>query len=44
MTQDELTKIAKDIIKNNVYLTSGTTDGNSPWTTPTDKRVEVFMK
>ena len=34
MTQEELTKIAQDIIKNNIYLTLGTTDGNIPWTAP----------
>lgn len=34
MTQGELTKIAREIIKNNVYLTLGTTDGNTPWTAP----------
>lgn len=34
MTQEELTKTAREIIKNNVYLTLGTTDGNIPWTAP----------
>ena len=34
MTREELTKTAREIIKNNVYLTLGTTDGNIPWTAP----------
>lgn len=34
MTQDELTKFAIDTIKNNIYLTLGTTDGKNPWTAP----------
>lgn len=34
MTQDELTRIARDIIKNNIYLTLGTADGLIPWTAP----------
>lgn len=34
MTQLELTKIAKEIIKENIYLILGTTDGKVPWTAP----------
>lgn len=34
MTQEELSKLAKEIIKSNIYLTLGTTDGNNPWTAP----------
>ena len=34
MTQEELTKIARETIKNNIYLTLGTTDGKIPWTAP----------
>lgn len=33
MTQEELVKLTKDIIKNNIYLTLGTADGN-PWVAP----------
>lgn len=33
MTQEELVKLAKDIIKNNIYLTLGTSDGD-PWVAP----------
>ena len=33
MTQEELVKLAKDIIRNNIYLTLGTADGN-PWVAP----------
>lgn len=33
MTQEELVKLAKGIIKNNIYLTLGTADGN-PWVAP----------
>lgn len=33
MTQEELINLAKDIIKNNIYLTLGTADGG-PWVAP----------
>lgn len=33
MTQEELVKLAKDIVKNNIYLTLGTSDGD-PWVAP----------
>ena len=33
MKQEELVKLAKDIIKNNIYLTLGTADAN-PWVAP----------
>ena len=33
MTQEQLVKLAKDIIKNNIYLTLGTSDGD-PWVAP----------
>ena len=33
MTNEELVKLAKDIIKNNIYLTLGTADGD-PWVAP----------
>ena len=33
MTQEELINLAKDIIKNNIYLTLGTADVN-PWVAP----------
>ena len=32
--QSKLNQIAKDIIKNNIYLTLATTDGNLPWSAP----------
>lgn len=31
MTQEELNQIARDIVKNNIYLTLATTDGKNPW-------------
>ena len=34
MTQEELNKVAREIIKNNIYLTLSTTDGNTPWSAP----------
>lgn len=34
MTQDELNKIAREIVKSNIYLTLGTTDIGTPWTAP----------
>ncbi|MBI4080446.1 MAG: pyridoxamine 5'-phosphate oxidase family protein [Candidatus Levybacteria bacterium] len=34
MIQGELNKLAKDIIKNNIYLTLATTDGKTPWSSP----------
>lgn len=34
MTQDQLNQLAKDIIKNNIYLTLGTTLGSAPWIAP----------
>lgn len=34
MTQSELINIAREIIKSNIYLTLGTTDGSIPWTAP----------
>ena len=34
MTQKELNQIARDIIKNNIYLTLATTDGENPWSAP----------
>jgi uncharacterized protein YhbP (UPF0306 family) len=34
MTQEELTKICKEIIKTNIYLTLSTTDGKIPWAAP----------
>ncbi|MBI2029943.1 pyridoxamine 5'-phosphate oxidase family protein, partial [Candidatus Gottesmanbacteria bacterium] len=30
----ELNKIAKEIIKKNIYLTLATTDGKIPWSAP----------
>ena len=33
MTQEELAKLAKDIIIDNIYLTLGTADGD-PWVAP----------
>lgn len=34
MTDEELEKTARGIIKDNVYLTLGTTDGRTSWTAP----------
>ena len=34
MKAAKLVEIAKDIIKNNIYLTLSTTDGKKPWATP----------
>lgn len=34
MNQMNLDNLAKQIIKNNMYLTLGTTDGKIPWTAP----------
>lgn len=34
MTDDELVKTGRGIIKDNLYLTLGTTDGLTPWTAP----------
>lgn len=34
MAQDELNNIAREIVKSNIYLTLGTTDGSIPWTAP----------
>ncbi len=34
MNTAKLQQIAKDIIKSNIYLTLGTSDGKKPWTTP----------
>lgn len=34
MTQDELNRIARDIIKHNIYLTLATSDGRLPWSAP----------
>lgn len=34
MTNEELVKIAKAIVKSNIYLTLGTSDGKISWTAP----------
>jgi hypothetical protein len=34
MTQEQLNQLAKNIIKNNCYLTLGTANVNIPWTSP----------
>lgn len=34
MKQNQLNNLAKDIIRKNIYLTLGTSDGKEPWTAP----------
>lgn len=34
MTQDQFNQIAKDIVKNNIYLTLATTSKDKPWASP----------
>lgn len=34
MKQNELNRLAADVIKNNIYLTLATTDGKTPWSSP----------
>jgi uncharacterized protein YhbP (UPF0306 family) len=46
MNQEELNKLAKDIITKNIYLTLSTADNNTPWAAPlfycTDKNYNFY--